>query len=679
MSAIQYTDLGNSFKKQILSILEGSRVQLSDLDPADWSEKHRVLTTDVSSRPGPHSYDYTPFMREIINCLSPNHPARIVAVMKGAQIGFSLNVIESGIGWIISQNPGNILFLSGHADLAEEAMVQRIDAMIDTCGLRSMIRPNVLRTRNSRSGDTNKSKEFPGGYLVAGSASNEKLLRQRSMRYGFVDDFDAAKKSTVKAGSNRKLIEQRFAAYYDKMKLMYSSSPELKITSNIEPVYLLGDQRRYKIPCQCCGEYIVLEWSVEIKGTKETAGMHWKVDNHGVLIPGSVGYICQMCGGFFDDHKKYEFNNAGEWHPTAKPSEEGYYSYHISSLYAPPGMYDWEYYVRQYLEANPPEGRKESLHQAFVNLCLGFTYEHEGHAPEASQVQSKIRDYKIGTIPEWMSEKDGNGKVVMLTCACDLNGVLDDARLDYEIVAWTETGSSYSVIHGSVGTFVYREGEKKVKDDRKKWTYEHNKSDSVWPEFEKVLATTWLTDTGRKMKVTVTGVDCGHYTNQAYAFIDATKIPFVYGIKGDKEEQYRKFKVDMPIFKPAKERQKLFLLDVNYIKDLIADCIKLEWDSRKGESQPPGYMNFPNPEGGLYSFKNFFKHYESEHRSDNIKDGVIVGTRWMKKNTNDQNHMWDCYTYGFALKELWAHLVLKESPLKKGTWADFVNYILGKN
>jgi phage terminase large subunit GpA-like protein len=666
-----------SYVKQVEDILDGARVQLSDLLPADWSEKHRFLTTDVSSRPGPHRYDYTPYMREIINCLSPEHPSRIVAIQKGAQVGTSLNLIESGIGWIISQCPGNILFLTGHADLAEESMNQRIDAMIDSCGLRPMIRPNVLRTKNQRTGDTNKSKEFPGGWLIAGSGSNHKLLRQRSARYGFFDDFDAVKQSSVQAGDTRKLFEQRFAAYYDKMKIIYSSSPELKSTSNIEPVYLLGDQRKYNIPCQCCGEYIPLVWNMEIAGTKETAGITWKVDNHGVLIPGSVGYVCQMCGGFFDDGNKYEFNLQGEWRPTATPSEAGYYSYHISSLYAPPGMYDWEFYTRQFMEANPPSGRKENLYKTFVNVCLGETYEHKGAAPDANQVQAKTREYQIGVIPEWMSEKDGNGKIIMLTCACDLNGTEQDARLDYEIVAWSESGSSYSIKHGSIGTFIPRESQHTLKIDRERWTYEHYKSRSVWTELEKVITEVFSTDTGRKMKILVTGIDCGHYTNHAYAFVDGTTAQGVIGIKGDKEEKYRKYKQDMALFKPAKERGKLYLLDVNYIKDLVADCIKLEWTPRDGVDQPPGYMNFPQSSGGLYSFNGYFKHYEAEHRTDDVKDGTIVGTRWVKKGTNEQNHFWDCYVYGFALKEMWAAMVLKEAKLK-GTWSDYVAYVLGK-
>jgi phage terminase large subunit GpA-like protein len=665
--------------QQLNDLLENGRIQLSDLDPADWAEAHRVLNSEVSSRPGPFKYDYTPYLREPVNCLSPNHPARIVAVMKGAQIGFSMGVIESGIGWIISEAPGNILFLSGHADLAEEAITQRVDQMIDSCGIRPLIRPNSLRTKNQRTGDTNKSKEFPGGYLVAGSASNHKLLRQRSMRYGFIDDFDAAKTSTNQAGSTRTLIEQRFAAYYDKMKLFYISTPELKQTSNIEPVYLKGDQRRYFVPCPCCGDYIPLIWTVQIQDTKEMGGISWKMDGNGELVPGSVGYVCQICGQFFDDSRKYDMNLQGEWRPTAKPSEVGYYSYHISSLYAPPGMYDWEYYVRKYIEANPASGRIESLHKSLVNLCLGETYEHTATAPSANQVQSKIRTYKIGSIPEWMSEKDGNGKIVLLTCACDLNGKEKDARLDYEVVAWAESGSNYSIKHGSIGSFVFREGDTEEAKIRTKWTYEHNQPNSVWPVFEEVLNAIYETDTGRQMKIASTVVDTGHFTSHAYTFVDDTTVPYVFGVKGDKEEKFRKYKIDLPLYKAAKERAKMYLLDVNYIKDLVAEAIKLEWNPQSTNKQHPGYMNYPQPGDGLYSYENYFKHYEAEHRTDDYKEGEIVGTRWQKKNQNDQNHFWDVRIYNYALKELWKDLVLKESPLKKGTWADFAKYIVGNS
>lgn len=663
---------------QLVDILESSRVQLSDMKPSEWAEQNRILTSEITSRPGPFRYTHTPYLREVVDLLSPYSPAKIIAVKKGAQIGFSTGVIENGIGWIMAQNPGNILFMTGSPDLTEIAMNKKIDQMIESSGLRTLIGATVKKLKNQRTGDTKKGKEFPGGSLIAGNASNHKLLRQISVRFGFLDDLDSIKKSSTQSGDTIKLFQKRFAAYRDLMKIFYISTPELKQGSNIDKVFDRGDKRYYNVPCPCCGEQIVLLWSVEIEGSKDLGGITWKLGPDGKLDENSVGYVCQKCGSFFDETNKQEIMQVGEWIPTAEPSEEGYYSYHISSLYAPAGHFNWVDAVRDYLDANPATGRKEEEWKVFVNTILGESYEHSKHSPDSNQVQAKIRDYKIGTVPEWRSEKDGNGKIVMTTCACDLNGTEEDARLDYEIVAWSESGSSYSIRHGSIGTFEPREGERKVKTDRERWTYNHNRQRSVWPELEKILKTELIVDTGRKIRITVTGIDCGHYTTQAYAFIDKTNIPAVFGIKGDKEEQYRKFKADLPIYKPARERAKLFLLDVNYLKDLVAECIKLTWDPRHGEAQPPGYMNYPQPEGGLYGYENFFKHYSSEHRTDDIKNDIVIGTRWQKKTSQHPNHFWDVYVYNFALKEMWADLVLRESPMKKGTWADFVNYILRK-
>lgn len=680
--------LADIYISQFEDILDASIFLLSDLKPSDWAELHRVMNTDETSQPGPFQYRYTPYLKEVVDCLSQNHPARIVAVMKGAQIGFSTGVIESGIGWIIAQNPGNILFLSGHQELSEEAMNGKIDKMIDSCGLRSHIKPSVLRKRNQRTGDTSKSKEFPGGSLVAGSASNHKLLKQRSVRYGFIDDFDGAKKSSKESGNTRTLIQQRFAAYYDKMKLFYISTPELKQTSNIEPVFNLGDQRRWFIPCPCCGDYIPLYWSVEIE-TKpgEMGGIHWELDENGKLIPGSVGYVCQKCGDKFDDSQKTELNLRGEWRAMAEPSEEGYYSYHISCLHAPPGMYDWEYYVRQYLEANPPGGkRKEGLHQTFVNLCLGETYEQQGEAPEAKVLQQNIRPYDIGIIPEKLSLKDKNGRIIILTCACDCNGTMDDARLDYEILAWSETGANYSVKHGSIGTFVPRESQIRVKEDREHWTYKFHQPNSVWPVLEKIIGDIYMTDSpnpiaedrfhiGRKMKIAITGVDTGHYTDSVYSYIDSSNH-MVVGIRGDKESKLRKYDADTASFKPARERKKLFLVDVNYVKDRLAEAMKLKWSLSDAE-QPSGFMNFPTPSSGLYLLNNYFSHFESEHRVVQEKDDEL-SYRWVKKSSNSQNHFFDVRVYNLALRDILVDMVCTEFKMKKATWADFCSVLIKK-
>jgi len=660
-------------------ILQCAKYLLSNTKPSEWNEQNRYLTSDVSAFPGKVSYKLNPFTREIADCASPDHPARIIAVMKGAQVGFSTMVIEAVIGWIISQSPGNILFLTGHSDLAEEAMSGKIDQMIDSCGLRPLIRPNVLRKKNQRTGDTNKSKEFPGGSLIAGSAGNHKLLRQRSVKYGFIDDFDAAKNVSKESGSTTKMIEQRFAAYAHKMKLYYISTPEVKITSNIEPVFLKGDQRRYFVPCPCCGVPISLHWECEsVKDPTKKAGIYWQLDDKGKLIDDSVGYICQECGDFFTDQHKHEMNLAGEWRPTAIPSEPGYYSYHLSSLYAPSGMYDWTHYVRQYLEACPPNGKiNEKLYQTFVNLCLGETYSPHGETPKANQLQKNIRSYEPGIVPEKLSIEDGNGRILLLTLAADLNGVPDDARLDWELVAWSESGATYSVDHGSIGTFVPRENTVKNKKDRHRWSYEHGKINSVWPELTKIIDTAYEFDNGKKIKPFITGIDTGHYNEYVYPFIDRSNLN-VIGLKGDKEDKFIQYGIDVANFKPARERQNLFIVQVNQLKDQLASLMALKYDAQSDYEQPPGFMNFPQPTNGKYLFMNYFAHFEAEHKVTESKDGITIASRWVKKTSVSQNHMWDVRIYNIVLRDIFLDKIKKSGGLKSFTWNDYVLMMTGK-
>lgn len=663
----------------IEEIFDAALLFISDMLPSEWTEANRVMTTDESPFPGRFSYDKTPYCREIADCAHPSHPSRKIAVQKGGQIGFSAGVIEAVIGWIISQSPGNILFLTGHSDLSEEA-VAKIDSMIDNSGIRNLIRPSKKSKRNNKTGDTNTSKEFPGGKLVSGSAGNHKMLRQRSVRYGFIDDFEAAKNATKESGSTRRMIEQRFAAYYTKMKLFYISTPEVKATSNIEPAFLLGDQRRYHIPCPCCGELIALYWQIDVEGSdgRKKGGIAYELDAENKAIPESVGYICQKCGGFFDDKNKMELLQAGRWIATAVPKEPDFYSYHISSLYAPPGMYDWRYYVNQYLEANPPgEAQKKDLHQAFVNLVLGETYEEETVTNKATAIMSNKRPYEIGEVPDKMSINDGNGPIVLLTLAADLNGTEDDARLDYEVLAHATSGATYSITHGSIGTFVPREGQKKFKEDRERFTYHHFKDKSVWPILEQVIKTKFKVDSGRPdMSIGITGIDTGHYTQHAYSFLDQCPgkgLLNVYGLKGKDVDRYQKLMRDAYMFSRSKERSKdLYMVDVNHLKDDLSVYMNLRWDSGNDDRQPPNFMNFPYSANGLYEYTNYFSHFEAEKcESAPIKEGQSPAMRWVKINTNVQNHMWDCRVYNLVLRDILVDLIGTQLKEKNFSWSDF--------
>lgn len=656
------------YTEQVLDILESGRINLSDISPSEWAEQNIIMPKPF---PGPLKYSRTPYTREIIDCFAPDHPAKVIAFMKGAQFGGTATIIVPLIGWLIQHHPANIIMTVGHDSLIDEAMA-KVDAMLDSTGLRKYIKPQAQRNRSQKSGDTNTKKEFAGGYIKISSASNHKIWRQADYQIGLIDDYEAIKRASKEAGSTEAMIMQRFASYADKMKIMFMSTPELDSLSNIKPAYLLGDQRKYLVPCPCCGEHIELRWSVQEDG-KDMGGINWKTDNKGILIRETVGYMCQICAGFFTDAEKTKMLNEGFWKPTATPSKMGYYSYHCSALYAPHGMYDWEHYVGEWMKANPSGANiQEHRLKSFTNLCLAETYTPVGDSPKANQLQKNVRNYDIGTVPEKMSIADGNGKIITLTCTCDLNGTPEDARLDYEVLAHSESGSTYSIVAGSIGTFIPRENAMKVKADREKWTYELTKQNNVWDEFDKVIDTIYLTDTGRRMKVFISGVDTGHYNNFAYEYIDKSNFNIV-ALKGKDADKYTRLGVDMQSFKQGRERPNLYLVEVGHVKDRLSSYINLKWDETD-EVQPANFMNFPVPSDRKYTFANYFSHYESEHRIvEENAGGDGITSRWQKKTSTSQNHFWDVRVYGIVIRDIMIFLLGREMKLKDFTWRDFVD------
>ena len=658
-------------------------MKISTIKPSEWAVQNRIMRSN-SGVPGRFDWKNAPYAREIVDCFSQSHPARRIAVQKGVQIGMSTSMIQNGLGYMMAEDQNNMMLLVGHEDLIKDS-TERIDAMISDSGIK--LNPTVVKSKNNKSGDTEKKKEFAGGSLIIGLA-NHKTLRQVSIQTLIVDDYDGMKGSTKEAGSTEKMIEARTSAFAKKKKIFFVSTPELKQTSNIEPVYLKGDQRRYHIPCPCCKELIVLEWDIksEIYPSK-TVGITWKTESDGSLIIDSVGYTCQKCDGFFDDSLKSEwlleegYGGSAKWIPTATPTDPEYYSYQVSALYAPIYMDGWIKYVRDYMDANPLNGkRKEKLHQTFVNLGLGLTYEPKGRSANTKKLQKNTRPYKIGVIPEKLSIADGNGKIVMLTLGADLGGwddshpkwEVDDARLDWEILAHSESGAIYSIDHGSIGTFVNRD---KKRHERDLWSYKFGVDFSVWPVLEKIVTRKYQNDnTGKTLPIFMSGIDVGYMGKYVYEFMSKSAAKNIVALKGKDIDKFQNKDADLKTFKPSRERHDLYLVETNHTKDLLAEDMELSWSEDIHESQPAGFMNFPLPDDNKYNYVTYFGHFEAEHKIVDDRGWFI----WKKKTDKHQNHMYDCHLYARVVRDILLEKLFKEWKFQKGTWSDYVRMITKK-
>lgn len=662
---------------------------------SDWTEAHLILPPGTSKWTGPFKYRLTPYSIEIANLAHPDNPCRQFAVMKSSQCGVTAGVVIPIICYTIAVDPDNILFTAADKIMASRTIKERLDPIIWASNLGHFIRPNAIKVKNTRTGDTEYSKEFAAGTLTAGATSNPNFFRFYSAKKILADDFDTAPQKVGDEGDVTKLMQGRQKSFGDDAFTGYVSTPTNTATSQIYKQYLKGSMKKWHWACPECGEYFPVEFSVLMEDNTY-AGLVWKLDENKKLIPESVLYRTQCCGNGKIYYKtKQKYNDTGCWIATNPNPKKYFESYSLNDLIIPPGMDNWEMIIEEWLEACPPGGMisVEKL-KAFNNQRLGLPFEEMGKEINVSNLMKNTRAYMPGIVPDKTSEDDGNGKIIMVTLSCDLNGEMDDARLDWEILAHAQTGATYSVNHGSIGSFKrtrLKNAADKVEDEtRLKYTYSHNSvamhmgervNNSVWKEFEEVVKAIYPAEscTGDGFDVLITAVDTGFCEKMATQFIIQMQEEgyFVYGVKGRVDENYRKVQRDsQPVKRSAEKPKYLYIVEVNQVKDDLSQMM----DLRQGEdgSQPGGFMNFPEPNDGKYTMPEYFSHYEGERRIEvkNPKNAdEVIGYRWDKKHSMSVNHFWDVRVYNLAAPLIYLDLIKRDPKYKNYTWEDLVNYL----
>jgi phage terminase large subunit GpA-like protein len=643
---------------------------------SEWSEENIYLTSE-SKFSGLLSFKRSPYTIELLNNMMPNSGIEVTAVMKCSQSGFTQCLAIPCLVYHAAESPTNQMFITSSETLIRNTIRGRFDTVMEGKTLKGIIKSTSTKKANQRTGDTDFKKEYTGGSLI-NITYKPTNLRFHSVEVGVCDEYDDAPKIDKKEGSIFDLIMARTKSYADTRRLAFISSPTIKGQSNIEGVYDLGDKRKWNWECPHCKTYIPILWRVDREdGT--FGGIKWDYDENDELDKKSVHYECQNCCGRIEYNMKYSLNLTGKWIPTAIPKEAKYRSYSFNALCNPPGFESWAELVGYWLLACP-KGQPVNIEKlkVFTNVQLGELWEDRGTTPRMTALMDNIRRYEIGKIPDETCETDGNGRIALITLTCDLGGVMDilnkieDVRLDWSIVAHTTNGQTYDIDHGSIGTFKRSkqtsQKEREKDYDRVRWTFKEGVQNSVWPIFKDQITRSLEGESGIYYDIDVTIVDTGHFTKLSYNFIQGfsgTKRK-VFGIKGKSDESFRKNDRDMPLIKHSTANKGLlYILDVDKLKDNLASNMALT-EGTDG-TQPNGFMNFPQPSGGKYNKKNYFDHYESEHRVPEIKSGVEVGFIWKKKSEN--NHFWDCAVYTLAAREIFiADLKLEDPANRELTW-----------
>jgi len=566
-----------------------------------WADAHVQLPNYVAES-GQWRTSRTPFLREIMQCLSPSHPCKTVVFMKCVQIG-GTQIGVNWMGYIIDRAPGAMLVFEPTKDLAKKLSNEKVKPMIE---LTTCLRGKVREARSRDSGNNIFSKEFLGGFINFVGSNSAIGMRFTSARYVMIDEVDGCPADVNGEGHPVDLAEKR-SATFDRRKIFELSTPLEADTSRIEPDYERGSRGHYYVPCPVCGHLQYLQWGQLV----------YTFD--GVAEPDRAAYRCAGCAALIAEHAKGWMLEQGRW--IHDDPENPVRSFHINALYQPYGWaLSWPELARQWIEANEKAatGDMRKL-KTFINTVLAETWEEKGEKVDQSALYQRREIYEAAC----------PGGVLVLTAAIDVQ----DDRLEAEIVGWGEDEESWSIDYrvfpGSPA------------------------QPTVWKDVTDWLARPRLHVCGIALRVECVCVDTGgHHTKEAYWFVRRYRGR-CYAIKGSSQQ-------GAPLVPPRPTRPRgstvhLYHLGTVAAKDTIFPRLAL--------TEPgPGYVHFPDrPE---YD-EEYFKQLAGEEKRSKYDRGVNIGYFYKKIRARNEALDLKVYNLAAVslLNPNWAKLAAKlEQP-----------------
>lgn len=579
-------------------------------DPAltvsEWADRHRILSSRAASEAGPYRTARTPFMRAIMDSLSPSSAAQRVVFMKAAQVGAT----EAGNNWIgfcMHRAPGPFLAVQPTVDLAKRLSQQRIDPLIEES---PELRELVMPSRSRDSGNTILGKRFPGGQLILTGANSAVGLRSMPARWVFLDEVDAYPGDLDGEGDPIALAEARTISFGHRSKVFLASTPTIKGLSRIEREYEMSDQQRYHVPCPACG---ALQW---LKFER----LRWEKGR-----PETARYQCEHCEELIAERHKtamMDEANGACWKATADPETlanaqaAGVVGYHISGLYSPLGWLSWEEIARSWEQA---VGNDAAL-KTMKNTVLGETWQEKGEAPDWQRLYERRENWQLGEAPEG---------VLVLTAGADVQR----DRIEIDVWGWGRGLRSWLVDH------VVIEGD--------------TARPEIWNDLTEFLNTNWPHENGAHMALARMAIDTGDgvTTDAVYSWVRSVGRGQVIAIKGVAGFD-RSTPVDGPTYVETTEAGRKLRRGVQLWK--VAGAVfksetyrflrlnaPTEEDISAGGEWPAGYIHIPKGTPA-----EWMKQLTAEQLMTIKTKQGFQKLEWQK--TRDRNEALDCRVYARA-------------------------------
>jgi phage terminase large subunit GpA-like protein len=567
-----------------------------DYNVSEWAAERRVLPAETTSFPGKWRNERTPFLIEVMDCLSPQHPCDRVTLMKSAQVSGSEG-ITNFIGYIIDVAPGPAMVIHPTMDAGKAWSREKLTPNIEENDWGRKVAENKSRDGAS----TSMFKKFPGGFLVITGANSAAALRQKSIRYLFKDDWDEWPLDVGGQGDPDKMANARQIAFHDSgtAKSFEVSTPTLKSISRITRSYEQSDQRVFEVPCPHCGEEQELRF---FPAAQEPFKGGLKFNKK---PPHMAYYVCEHNGCIIEHHEKRKMLAAGRW--LARNPEGTHPGFYINALYSP--FTTWDKMVEAFLAAkdNPRELK------TFFNLWLGLAWEERGDAPDWKRLLTLREDYPLGFVPQG---------ALIITVGIDVQ----KDGFYYEVVGWGIGKTSWVIDIGFLSGDTGHPATWKQLDD-----LYHRYYENAW---------------SRSFQADMLAIDSGYMTHLVYQWVRGK--PRAFAVKGVAGAQAPVLgtasKIDVTFTGKRKKRGSMRIWPVGgwQAKSEFYAYLRLEGTAEGAEMNPHGYCHFSTG-----CDENYFKQLTSESLVTHQRNGREI-TEWM---VSGENHFLDCRIYNMAAAE----------------------------
>lgn len=362
------------------------------LSSREWAEAKRVLTSEVTAKPGKYNLLVTPYMIHPLACVD-NPDIRVIIAKKSAQIAWT-ETINNAIGRRIDVDPCPIIIAFPTLAMSTAYVKEKFKPFVKST-------PELLE----KIGDPDKSSwsmySYPGGFIKFITAGSPSALKSTSAPFLIVEEPDDLKEDLKDQGDALDIFKERQKSFPDRT-LVFGGTPTDKGFSRVDTAYERSCQYVFLVPCHKCGKDHVLDFD-NLK-CDEYPNNHLD-PNYGNRDPLTARYECPHCKAVWTDEQKnlnvleaIKYHDAGwkKLHP-----DKAEIGFAFNELMSPfPGSYFVDL-AKKWLaaEVDLVHG-KEGKMIAFTNNSKGEAYEPTSSTVTVHDLKSRALDYPELTVPE---------------------------------------------------------------------------------------------------------------------------------------------------------------------------------------------------------------------------------------------------------------------------------------